>query len=137
MDDNELSRLVGVPVVEGRAGASRIFNHEWADPATFATIGEISGAEIAKLSGGRLEKPVTVALNKLIFDYDQIIICGPVFPHEVGRLLGRQQVLLSRHRRRRRHQLHALASARSSRTTRSSAVGTRRCAPSSTARHRW
>jgi len=70
-------------VVEGRAGASRIFNHEWADPATFATIGEISAAEIAKLSGGRLEKPVTVALNKLIFDYDQIVICGPVFPHEV------------------------------------------------------
>jgi len=83
MDDDELSRLVGVPVVEGRAGESRIFNHEWADPSTFATIGEISGAEIAQLSGGRLEKPVTVALNKLIFDYDQIIICGPVFPHEV------------------------------------------------------
>ena len=24
-----------------------------------------------------------VSLNKLIFDYDQIVICGPVFPHEV------------------------------------------------------
>jgi nickel-dependent lactate racemase len=83
MDDTELSRLVGVPVVDGRAGASRIFNHEWSDPATFATIGEIPAAEIAMLSGGRLEKPVTVALNKRIFDYDQIVICGPVFPHEV------------------------------------------------------
>jgi nickel-dependent lactate racemase len=83
MDDSELSRLVGAPVVGGRVGNSRIFNHEWADPATFATIGEIPAAEIAKLSGGRLEKPVTVALNKRIFDYDQIIICGPVFPHEV------------------------------------------------------
>ena len=28
-------------------------------------------------------QPVTVALNRRIFDYDQIIICGPVFPHEV------------------------------------------------------
>ena len=83
MDDAELSRLVGVPVVDGRAGSSRIFNHEWADPATFATIGEISAAEIRELSGGRLEQPVTVALNRLIFDYDQIVICGPVFPHEV------------------------------------------------------
>jgi nickel-dependent lactate racemase len=83
MDDKELSRLVGVPVVDGRAGASRIFNHEWSDPATFATIGEIPAAEIAKLSGGRLEAPVTVALNRRIFDYDQIVICGPVFPHEV------------------------------------------------------
>ena len=83
MSDAELSRLVGVPVVDGRAGDSRIYNHEWADPATFATIGEISAAEIRELSGGRLAQPVTVALNRRIFDYDQIIICGPVFPHEV------------------------------------------------------
>ena len=83
MSDAELSRLVGAPVVDGRAGASRIVNHEWADPATFATIGEISAAEIHALSGGRLAQPVTVALNRLIFDYDQIVICGPVFPHEV------------------------------------------------------
>jgi len=83
MDDAALSRLVGTPVVDGHAGNSRIFNHEWADPATFATIGEIPAAEIAQLSGGRLEQPVTVSLNRLIFDYDQIVICGPVFPHEV------------------------------------------------------
>jgi nickel-dependent lactate racemase len=83
MDDDELSLLVGVRVVDGRAGASQIFNHEWSDPATFTTIGEIPAAEIAKLSGGRLEKPVTVALNRRIYDYDQIVICGPVFPHEV------------------------------------------------------
>jgi len=83
MDDAALSRLVGVPVVDGRAGQSRIFNHAWADPATFATIGEISAAEIAELSAGRLAQPVSVALNRRIFDYDQIIICGPVFPHEV------------------------------------------------------
>jgi nickel-dependent lactate racemase len=36
MDDAALSRLVGEPVVNGRAGNSSIFNHEWADPATFA-----------------------------------------------------------------------------------------------------
>ena len=83
MDDAALSRLVGVPVVDGDAGASRIFNHEWSDPATFATIGEIPAGEIAEISGGRLAHPVSIALNRRIFDYDQIIICGPVFPHEV------------------------------------------------------
>jgi len=83
MDDAALSRLVGAPVVDGRSGGSRIFNHDWADPATFATIGEIPAAEIAALSGGRLSQPVSVSLNRRIFDYDQIIICGPVFPHEV------------------------------------------------------
>ncbi len=83
MGDEALSRLVGVPVVDGRAGDSTIHNHQWADPATFVTLGEIPAAEIAELSGGRLDQPVPVSLNRLIFDYDQIIICGPVFPHEV------------------------------------------------------
>ena len=83
MDDAALSRHVGVPVTGGRAGASRIFNHAWEDPATFATIGVIPAHEIAQLSGGRMAQPVTVSLNRLIFDYDQIVICGPVFPHEV------------------------------------------------------
>jgi len=26
---------------------------------------------------------VPVEINKLVFDYDQIVILGPVFPHEV------------------------------------------------------
>jgi nickel-dependent lactate racemase len=30
-----------------------------------------------------MSEAVPVKLNKLILDYDQIIICGPVFPHEV------------------------------------------------------
>ncbi|MGB6002873.1 MAG: lactate racemase domain-containing protein, partial [Thermoanaerobaculia bacterium] len=29
MDDAALGRLVGAPVSDGRAGASRIFNHRW------------------------------------------------------------------------------------------------------------
>ena len=51
--------------------------------ASFATIGEIPADEIKELSGGRLAEPVKVSLNRRIFDYDQIIICGPTFPHEV------------------------------------------------------
>ena len=35
------------------------------------------------MTGGRLTQTVPVSLNRRIFDYDQIIICGPVFPHEV------------------------------------------------------
>jgi nickel-dependent lactate racemase len=83
MDDAALARHLGVPVSGGRAGASRIFNHEWHDPAMFATIGVIPAAEVAQLSGGRLAQPVEVSLNRRIFDYDQLVICGPVFPHEV------------------------------------------------------
>jgi nickel-dependent lactate racemase len=83
MSDGELSRLVGHPVVDGMAGDSHVFNHEWADPETFARIGEIPAAEIEALTGGRMVQAVPVALNRRVFDYDQIVICGPVFPHEV------------------------------------------------------
>ncbi len=83
MDDEALSRHVGEKVVAGAVGNSRIFNHEWADPSMFAAIGDIPAAEIATLTGGRLSQPVPVSLNRRIFDYDQLVICGPVFPHEV------------------------------------------------------
>jgi len=83
MDDAQLTRLVGTPVVGGRVGNSRVFNHEWNDPATFATLGVIPAEEIGVLTSGRLAQPVTVSLNRRIFDYDQLVICGPVFPHEV------------------------------------------------------
>jgi nickel-dependent lactate racemase len=83
MSDAQLARHLGVPVVDGKAGASRVFNHEWSDPSTFVTIGEISADEIRRLSGGRLAQTVAVSLNRRIFDYDQLVICGPVFPHEV------------------------------------------------------
>lgn len=83
MTEEQLSRHLGVAVVDGRAGDCNVFNHDWSDPATFATIGEISADEIRDLSGGRLAQSVTVSLNRRIFDYDQLVICGPVFPHEV------------------------------------------------------
>lgn len=83
MSDAQLSRLVGQPVVDGQAGGSRIFNHRWDDPANFVTLGVIPAAEINQISGGRMAQEVPVSLNRLILDYDQIIVCGPVFPHEV------------------------------------------------------
>jgi len=83
MTDDQLSRLVGKPVVGGRAGRSRIYNHEWAKPGTFVSLGTIPAREIAQLSGGLLEQDVPVALNRLVLEYDHLMICGPVFPHEV------------------------------------------------------
>ncbi len=83
LSDAQLATLVGREVVEGRAGAHRIFNHHWDDPATFTTLGTIPANEIETLSEGRLSQDVPVALNRLVLDYDHILICGPVFPHEV------------------------------------------------------
>ena len=83
MSDAQLSRLIGRPVADGRAGTHRIFNHQWDDPATFVTLGAIPASDIAALTEGRLRQDVPVALNRLVTEYDHVLICGPVFPHEV------------------------------------------------------
>jgi nickel-dependent lactate racemase len=83
MTDEQLSRHIGREVRNGLAGRRRIFNHRWDDADAFATLGTISAKEIAEISGGLLEREVPVRLNRLILDYDHILICGPVFPHEV------------------------------------------------------
>ena len=83
MSDAQLSQHLGRPVTGGYAGTRRIHNHRWDDPSTFVKLGEIPAHEIAELTGGRLKQNVPVALNRLLVEYDQVIICGPVFPHEV------------------------------------------------------
>ncbi len=88
LDDAQLSRLVGEPVMDGKAGSTRIFNHAWDKKETFATIGLIPAQEIWNITSGLLTEAVSVRINKRIFEYDQILICGPVFPHEVAGFSG-------------------------------------------------
>jgi nickel-dependent lactate racemase len=83
MNDAQLSKLVGRRVGNGQVGKIHIFNHRWDNPANFVTLGTIPAAEIGEITGGLMAEDVPVRLNKLILDYDQLIICGPVFPHEV------------------------------------------------------
>jgi nickel-dependent lactate racemase len=94
MSDETLSRLVGVPVRDGVAGEARIYNHRWDLPETFATLGTITSDEVAAASGGRLALDIPVRLNRLVGErdrpapYDLILVCGPVFPHEVAGFSG-------------------------------------------------
>lgn len=85
MPEEAIERLVGVSAAEraARYPKSRVFNHQWDNPEALATIGTIGAAEADLLTGGLLGREVTVRINRLIFEYDQIVICGPVFPHEV------------------------------------------------------
>jgi nickel-dependent lactate racemase len=83
MSDEQLSRHLGRQVVDGRTGRSTIYNHRWDDPDVFVTLGTISAAEIEQLSQGALAQAVPVSLNRLVLDYDHLLVCGPVFPHEV------------------------------------------------------
>ena len=90
MSQEAIDHLVGVTAAERaeRYPNVRIFNHDWANPQMLTTIGVISRSEAAELSGGLLVDDVPVTLNRLIFEYDLLLICGPVFPHEVAGFSG-------------------------------------------------
>jgi nickel-dependent lactate racemase len=94
MDDASLGRLVGVDVHDGSTGDSMIFNHRWDLDESFVTVGVIPASEVRDASGGRMDLDVPVRLNKLVGDpngerpYDELLVCGPVFPHEVAGFSG-------------------------------------------------
>ena len=85
MPEKAIHRRLGVTAEElaSRYAGVRVFNHHWENPDTFRTLGVIPAGEIEQLSGGLFSQDVHVNLNKMIYDYDQLVICGPVFPHEV------------------------------------------------------
>jgi len=68
---------------KNKYAAVKFFNHEWDNPRMFTSIGKISADEIEQISDGLFAEEVDVAINKLLFEYDEFFILGPVFPHEV------------------------------------------------------
>jgi nickel-dependent lactate racemase len=68
-------------------------NHEWDNPAALRDLGTIPADEIEALSGGLFTMAVPVHVNRRLFDYDQILLCGPVFPHEVAGVSGGNKYL--------------------------------------------
>ena len=74
----------------GRVG---FLNHEWDNPDALQTLGTIPKEEILALSNGLFEMEVPVSFNKRALGYDQILIVGPVFPHEVVGFSGGNKYL--------------------------------------------
>jgi nickel-dependent lactate racemase len=85
LSDAQLLAHVGLSRAEkdGAYRAVGLENHAWNDPEALVELGTLPAAEIAALSGGLLRKDVPVRLNRRILDYDHLLVCGPVFPHEV------------------------------------------------------
>ncbi|PQV64646.1 Nickel-dependent lactate racemase [Abditibacterium utsteinense] len=69
------------------------FNHEWDNSDALQLLGTIPAAEISELSGGLFSMDVPVTFNKRALTYDQILILGPVFPHEVVGFSGGNKYL--------------------------------------------
>ncbi len=85
MSEEALNKLVGITSEERSTTFAHIglFNHQWDQPQTFTRIGTITRAEVEAISNGMLSLDVPVTVNRKVMDYDQVIVCGPVFPHEV------------------------------------------------------
>jgi lactate racemase len=85
MTAEEILKLYGIDAAGGKGPFKNTsFScHRWDEPSTFTRIGELTEEEVATISGGLLRERVPIDINKTIFDYDLIIILGPVFPHEV------------------------------------------------------
>ena len=70
-----------------------IFNHEWDKPENLVTLGTFSAEEISKASKGLLSEEIPVQVNRKLLEYDLVLICGPVFPHEVAGFSGGNKYL--------------------------------------------
>ena len=90
LTEEKILELYGIPPGKRQEafGRSAFFCHRWDLPETFRRIGELSEEEVAAISGGLLRERVPIDINKRIFDYDLVLILGPVFPHEVVGLSG-------------------------------------------------
>jgi len=95
MSEEGLNNLVGLTPQERAHTYQRvnIFNHRWDLPDTFRIIGTMSEKETRDLSRGLMRDEVPVAVNQMIFYYDQLIICGPTFPHELVGFSGGNKYL--------------------------------------------
>lgn len=70
-----------------------LINHEWDNPAALTQIGTIASETILEITDGRFAMEVPVEINRRVFDYDEIVIIGPVFPHEVVGFSGGNKYL--------------------------------------------
>ncbi len=93
MSEERICRHFGLSAQEraGRYAEVGFYNHDFR--TGLRTVGVIPAHEIEALSGGLLSEELLVQINARLLDYDQIIICGPVFPHEIVGFSGGNKYL--------------------------------------------
>lgn len=95
MSEEAICRRLDISVSDrhGQFSTVRFFNHAWDQPSALQRVGTFAAKEIERLTEGRFALEVPVAINRMLFDYDQVIIIGPVFPHEVVGFSGGNKYL--------------------------------------------
>lgn len=67
---------------------ARFFAHVPDDPTQLRVVGTLTAGEMAEISDGLIREPLTITINKRLFDYDLVAILGPVVPHETAGFAG-------------------------------------------------
>ncbi len=95
MTEEEICQRLEITLEQRYAtyGSVLFLNHAWDDPNALAYLGTIPSDEISTLSDGLFAMDVPVRINKIIYDYDRLMILGPVFPHEVVGFSGGNKYL--------------------------------------------
>jgi nickel-dependent lactate racemase len=95
MTEKAICDRLGISLAQrrGRYRGVQLINHDWQNPDTLISLGIIPAKEISELSRGLFAMDVEVRVNRRLFDYDQLIIIGPVFPHEVVGFSGGNKYL--------------------------------------------
>jgi len=83
LSQESILTLYGISHPRQEFPRSAFYNHEWGRPDTFHRIGTLTPEEVEAISAGILSEEVPIEINKSIFNYDLVLIAGPVFPHEV------------------------------------------------------
>ncbi|MFP4067478.1 MAG: lactate racemase domain-containing protein [Spirochaetaceae bacterium] len=85
LSETQIDALFGIDEEARRTGfaGSRFLNHEWHDPNTLVEIGTFSEDYIEEKTNGLFRESVRVDINRAVYDYDFLMVLGPVFPHEV------------------------------------------------------
>jgi nickel-dependent lactate racemase len=78
---------------QSRFGKVGFFNHAWNNPAALKQVGVLTSDEVSDLTDGLFAMDVPVEVNRMLYDYDQVMIVGPVFPHEVVGFSGGNKYL--------------------------------------------
>jgi len=95
MSEEMINRRVGISSKERytRYAKVRFFNHAWKDPQALSHIATLRESEVAEISEGRFRMEVPLTVNRMVHDYDLLLIVGPVFPHEVVGFSGGNKYL--------------------------------------------
>src|ERR1700753_145697 len=86
MSDAEKRAKVGLQDGASPHSSVNIYDHHWDDAEELVTLGELSAARVRELTGGLLDQPIKVNLNRLLAPgrYDTVVVFGATVPHEVA-----------------------------------------------------